>query len=90
MITIKMELDFSDLQKQCWSGAIDTLTKIEEANKESDFMAYLEELYFMNEELPTMTEINDFLWFQSEDIFDLVGLDEDGNELTDDEESEEE
>ena len=31
MITIKMELDFEDLQKQCWSGAINTLNKIEEA-----------------------------------------------------------
>lgn len=89
MITIQMELDFEDLQKQCWSGAKDTLAKIEEANKESDFMTYLEELYFMNEELPTMTEINDFLWFQSEDIFDLVGLDEDGNEPEEEEEEDE-
>ena len=87
MITIKMELDFSDLQKQCWSGAIDTLNKIAEANKESDFMAYLEELYFKDE--PTMTEINDFLWFQSEDVFDIVGLDEDGNEPEEEEEEDE-
>ena len=87
MITIKKELDFNDLKNECWSGAIDTLNKIEEANKESDFMAYLEELYFMNDsELPTMTELNDYIWFESDSIFECLGLNEDGNEVDKDEE----
>ena len=87
MITIKKELDFNDLKNECWSGAIDTLNKIEEANKESDFMAYLEELYFMNDsELPTMTELNDYIWFESDDIYECLGLNEDGNEVDEDEE----
>ena len=33
MISIKKELSFEDLKDECWSGAIDTLQKIEEEGK---------------------------------------------------------
>ena len=31
---VKEELSFEDLKKRCWSGAIDTLQKIEEEGKQ--------------------------------------------------------
>lgn len=86
MITIKMELDFSDLQKQTWC-CDDVLETISNHNLEDEFMAHLEEIYFMNDsELPTMTELNDYIRFESDSIFECLGLNEDGNEVDKDEE----
>ena len=69
---IKEEYTFQDLKEQCWSGAIDTLKTIEEHGKEDLFMSILEEIY--QEEIPTMTEINDFLWFEDDDIFEMLEI----------------
>ena len=81
MVKIQMELDFSDLQKQCWSGAIQTLEVISANDLEDEFMSYLEEMFFMNgSELPTMTELNDYLWFDADQIFEDLGMNENDDE----------
>ena len=67
------ELDFSDLMRECWSGAIDTLETIAEHDKEDALMMLLEEIYC--DEVPTMTEINDNLRFDDEYLFDSLGID---------------
>ena len=42
-------------------------------------MSHLEEMFFMNDsEIPTMTELNDYIRFESETIFEYLGLNEDG------------
>ena len=41
MISVKKELSFEDLKKECWSGAVDTLQKIEEEGKEDELMELL-------------------------------------------------
>lgn len=82
---IKNDMDFNDLMENCWSGAIDTLRTIEENNKEKELMAHLEEIfesYFDN--VPTMTAVNDYLWFDDEAIFEALGISE-----TEEEEEEE-
>lgn len=71
---IKQDMDFNDLMNNCWSGAIDTLKTIEEYDKEDELMAHLEEQWF--DEVPTMTEINDYLWFEDEFIFECLGISE--------------
>ena len=74
---IKQDMDFNDLMSNCWSGAIDTLKMIEEHDKEDELIAHLEEIfesYFDN--VPTMTEVNDYLWFEDEAIFDALGISE--------------
>lgn len=68
---IKKEYDFEDLKKECWSGAIKTLRIIEENNKEELFMDILEDFFI---EMPTMTEVNDLLWFNDDDIFEALGI----------------
>lgn len=68
---IKKEYEFEDLKKECWSGAIETLRIIEENNKEELFMDILEDFFA---EIPTMTEVNDLLWFNDDDIFEALGI----------------
>lgn len=83
---IKVEVDgFEELKNMCWSGALHTLRKIEEADLEVDFIAYLEDVFY--DDIPTDTEINDFIWFDDEMIYEALGLDNDGNVI--DEEKEE-
>lgn len=64
---IKNDMSFNDLMNNCWSGAIDTLNTIEKHGKEDELMVHLEEYFF--DEVPTMTQINDYLWFEDENIF---------------------
>lgn len=74
---IKQDMDFNDLMNNCWSGAIDTLKTIEEHDKEDALMEHLEEIfesYFDN--VPDMAEVNDYLWFDDEAIFEALGISE--------------
>ena len=81
---VKNEIDdFYSLEYNCWSGAIDTLDRIKEAGKEEEFMDYLEDI-FCNE-IPTMTELNDFIWFEDEMIFEDLGIEEDEEDWEDEE-----
>lgn len=73
MISVKKELSFEDLKDECWSGAIDTLQKIEEEGKETELMELLQEVFA---DIPTETEINDFLWFEDSYIYENLGIKE--------------
>ena len=77
---IKKEMNFTDLFNNSWSGAIDTLKAIEEADKEEELMEYLEEIF---SDVPNETEVNDFLWFERDYIYEYLGM-------SDNEEEEEE
>lgn len=65
--------EFSDLTENCWSGAIQTLDIVSENNKESELMDLLEEVFYDGIEL---TELNDFLWFDSDYIFECLGIEQ--------------
>lgn len=67
---------FYSLYDNSWSGAIDTLDDIQNAEKEDEFMEYLEMAF--EGTTPTQTEINDFIWFERESIYEALGLDENG------------
>lgn len=80
---IKQDMDFNDLMNNCWSGAVDTLKTIEEHDKEDELMEHLESI--MGEDIgniPTMTEVNDYLWFDSDFIFEELGISETEEEET--------
>lgn len=85
------ECDFYDLMNRCWSGAIDTLEEIAKHDKEEEFMDYLWAVFIDDEEVD-LTELNDFLWFDSDRIFsDLeieYGVYEDEEEDEDEEDDE--
>lgn len=78
--------DFYELEKMCWSGAVDTITDIQNANKETEFMNLLEAVFC--DEVPTDTEVNDFIWFERDYIYENIGLTENG-ELPEEEPEEE-
>ena len=75
---IKKDCGFSELQETCWSGAVDTLNTISKHDKEEELMNYLEEVFC--DEIPTDTEVNDFLWFDTATIFDVLNIAEDEEE----------
>lgn len=78
---IKNDMDFNDLMNNCWSGAIDTLKTIEEHGKEDELMDYLKEIFESHfDNVPTMTEVNDCLWLDWENIFDALGISESEDE----------
>lgn len=84
---IKNDMDFNDLMNNCWSGALDTLKKVEEKGKQDELIQHLEEVfetYF--DKIPTMTAVNDYLWFDWENIFEYLGISD--NEEDEDEEVE--
>ena len=73
---VKIEMDYRTLKNNSWSGALDTLKDIEEADKEDELMYFLEEIF--TDTIPTETEVNDFLWFERDYIYENLGLDENG------------
>lgn len=81
---IKQEYDYNDLKENSWSGAVNTLRRIEEANKEEELMNFLEDIFYEN--IPTATEVNDVLWFEPEMIYESLGItEEDENEIDEEE-----
>ena len=69
---IKSEVNrFEELKENSWGGAIDTLNRIEKLDLEDEFMQILEEVFC--DEVPTETEVNDFIWFEIDTINDMLG-----------------
>lgn len=56
-----------------WSGAIDTKETIINNNKEAEFEALIDELY---PEGISETHLNDLLWFESDWIYETLGITE--------------
>ena len=85
-ITIKRDIDdFSELKDLTWECEF-TLNAIENADMEESFMSHLEEIFFYEDsEIPTITELNDYIRFETDTIFECLGLNEDG-ELEEEEE----
>lgn len=89
LITVQMELSFEDLEKECWSGAVDTLRTIREHDMEDAFMDLLFEV-FCDGDYPTLTAINDLLWFDDGFIFESLGIDPDDDDDYEDDDDEDE
>ena len=79
---VKNDLDFNDLENECWECDY-TLDAVSDNNKESEFMDLLEEQF--GGDIPTMTEVNDFIRFDDDFIFDALGI-----RIDDDDDEEEE
>ena len=68
-MTITYELDLNSFQ--AWSGAVDTLERIQREGKCAELENILEELY---PDGMTETELNDLLWFDSESVYEWLGI----------------
>ena len=62
---------------EAWSSAVDTKKTIVDNNKEGEFDALIEEIY---PDGIDETALNDLLWFESEWIFESLGITEDDEE----------
>ena len=68
MIEYKNTIDsFYGLEDLCWGGAIDRLNEIADNDLEDLFMEYLQEQLCNGFDTPTLTEINDFIWFDCDE-----------------------
>lgn len=68
-MTITYELDLNSFQ--AWSGAKDTLDRIQREGKCAELENVLEELY---PDGMTETQLNDLLWFDSEQVYEWLGI----------------
>lgn len=73
---IIQEMDFSEFEP--WSGAKDTYNRICECDKENEMENYIEEIF---PDGCTDTELNDLLWYDSDNIYEYLGITE-GRELS--------
>ena len=79
---IRTEINsFHELADMVWSGAVDTIADIQNANKEDEFMNFLEAVFC--DEVPTDTDVNDFIWFERDYIYENLGLTENGELIED-------
>lgn len=75
---IRKEINgFYELADIVWSGAVDTIADIQNANKENEFMNFLEMVFC--EDAPTDTAVNDFIWFERKYIYENIRLTENGD-----------
>lgn len=68
-----------ELEEKLWGQAVDTWKEIMEADKEDQAMLYFEEI-FCGEEAINITSINDILAYDSDDLMEYLGLNEDNKE----------
>lgn len=77
-IIVQKELDVYDLDKELWSGALNTWEKIREAGKEQEAINFINEVFCDSGEVPTLTQVNDLLWFDDALIYEAIGLTPEG------------
>lgn len=66
------------IEFKAWGGAVSTLDNIINAGKEDELDTLFEEWGENTGRTLTETEINDLLWFESSEIYEALGLNEDG------------
>lgn len=67
------ELNFDEVLRTSWSGAVATAERIDEEGKGAEFEALIDELY---PDGIDRTALNDLLWFDSDWIFEELGISE--------------
>lgn len=82
---IYKEFDFNDFEP--WSGAVDTYNRICDEGKGRELEEILDDMYpdGMDE-----TELNDLLWFESEAVYEWLGISDEEDDDNDEEYDEDE
>lgn len=69
--------DFNELYNTSWGGAIDTLKTIEENEKEDDLLSLINSILESYNGGLDRTQLNDYIWFDRDDIYESLGIDTD-------------
>ena len=72
---VTREISIKDFE--AWSGAVNTWDRIIEENKVDEFDSMIEELY---PDGISETQLNDMLWFESDWIYECLGISEEEEE----------
>ena len=65
-----LEMDsFETIMNNSWSGAKEVCREIYRQHKSGEAMSIIEEIFY--DTTPTITQLNDFIWFELADIMDL-------------------
>jgi hypothetical protein len=82
---VKKSIDNAyELEENTWSGGHDTVKDILDIDSKNGtdygerLLQHLEEVFMFEEEVPSETEVNDYLWFERDAIYEAIGLDENG------------
>ena len=67
---MEIRMDFSEYRP--WSGAVETMNRIESEGKMDELETLLED-WFCGD-IPTATQVNDLLWFESDDVYKRLGM----------------
>lgn len=76
--------DLYNLKEHLWSQALKNVEEIFtlDAENNTDYAErlyqHLEEVFMYDGEIPSITEINDYLWFETDSIYEAIGLNENG------------
>lgn len=70
MLSIVKVISGYELKDELWSGALDTLETIIQADKLHDLMSLLEDMY---SESVDITTVNDLLWFEDDFLLEQLG-----------------
>ena len=71
MIEIIKDCTFYSLYEELWCGALDTVKDIIEKEKTYELMQLLESIFY---EPTNIGQINDFLWFDRDFIYEELGI----------------
>jgi len=75
MLEIIKKVQDYELKNELWSGALHTIETITQKDKLQDLMDLLTDCF---PKPVSMTTINDFLWFDSDFIFEQLNIQKDG------------
>lgn len=76
-VTTSNDWDFDDLQNNAWGNATNTLEEVQNHKKEDELMELLDELY---PDGVDEVELNDFLGYEDDYIFQNLDIDLGGRE----------
>lgn len=68
MIKITKEIE-TITKDMLWGGAVAVWERVEANEMEREVSDFIAEIYWEDEQQPTMTELNDFIWFDLENHF---------------------
>lgn len=71
-MNVTIDISEYELEDYLWSGGKETWREIVEKDKETDFFDYIEDLFTCDP--PTITEINDLLWFERDTVLKDIGV----------------
>lgn len=70
--------NFNAIAAMVWSGADEICKEIIMQKRENEAMCLIEEMFL--EEIPTETQLNDFIWFELGDLMHLWDTEDDAEE----------